>query len=107
MAENVQISVKDNESALEWLANITLLNEQYRDAMEEAGQTLEDMQNFADGTMVDEFVDLGSKVISAAKATFEAIDAIGTTVRTVLEKVGGFVESAKNVIGNVAKLIGF
>jgi len=106
MAENVQISIKDEASANAWLNNVTLLNEDYRDAMTDAGQTLEDMGNFAEGTMVDEFVDLGSSILTAADATFQAINKIGETVKTVLEKTGSFVSDAIGVISKVAGLFG-
>lgn len=106
MAENVEIKIKDEASARKWLEQIVGINEDYHNAMKDAGSTLEDMQNFAEGTMVDDFVDLGSTILRAADATFDAINKIGETVSTFLGAVGGFVEEAKGVIAGVAKLFG-
>lgn len=106
MASNVKISIKDPESGLAWLNNVTLINEDYHDAMKEAGQTLEDMQNFADGTMVDEFVNCGSKIMTAADATFQAIDAIADTVHTFLDVTGDFVSKTIGVVKTVAGIFG-
>lgn len=106
MANDVQISIKDEASARAWLANVTLLNEDYHTAMQEAGQTLEDMENFAEGTVVDDFVDLGSKILNAAKSTYEAIGSIADTVNTVIEKTKDFVSEAAGVIGKVISIFG-
>ena len=107
MANNdVQIAIKDPETARGWLGEVVLINEDYRDAMKEAGSTLDDMQNFADGTMVDEFVDLGSKILTAADATFDAINAIADTVNTFLEKTGSFVSEAVSKVKGVINLFG-
>lgn len=106
MAGNIQISVKDEASARAWLEKVVLLNEEYHDAMKESGETLEDMQNFADGTMVDEFVDLGSSILTAADATFDAINKIADTVNTVISKTGEFVADALGVISKVRGLFG-
>lgn len=106
MASDVQIAIKDPESGLAWLNEVTLINEDYHDAMKEAGQTLEDMQDFADGTMVDEFVDCGSKIMTAADATFQAIDAIADTVHTFLDKTGGFISDTIGIVKTVAGLFG-
>ena len=106
MAGDVKVQIKDEASARQWLSKVTLINEDYHEAMKQAGETLEDMQNFADGTMVDEFVDLGSKILTAADATFQAIDAIADTVNTFLGSVGSFVSDALGVISNVKNLFG-
>lgn len=106
MAENVQISVKDEASARAWLGEVVLINEDYHEAMKEAGATLEDMQNFAEGTMVDEFVDLGSSILTAADATFDAINKIADTVNQVISKTGEFVTGALGVISKVKGLFG-
>ena len=106
MAEDVKVSVKDEASARAWLGEVVLLNEEYHERMKEAGATLEDMQNFADGTMVDDFVDLGSSILTAADATFDAINKIADTVNTVINKTSEFVSGALGVIGKVRGLFG-
>ena len=103
MAEGVKISIKDENSARSWLSEVVLINEDYHDAMKEAGETLEDMQNFADGTMVDEFVNLGSTILTAADATFQAINSIADTVNSFLSATGNFVS---DVLGGIAKVTG-
>lgn len=103
---DTNIAIKDRDSAMAWLNEVTLINEDYHDAMKEAGDTLVDMENFADGTMVDEFVDAGSKIMTAADATFQAIGAIADTVNTFLEKTGSFISDAIGLAKGVAGLFG-
>jgi len=105
MAE-VQIALKDEASARKWLSEVQLINEDYHQAMKEAGDTLADMNEFADGTMVDEFTNLGHTILNAADATFQAIDAIADTVNNVLSAASNFVGEAMGVIGKVASLFG-
>ena len=62
--------------------------------------------DFADGTMVDEFVNCGSKIMTAAVATFQAIDAIADTVHTFLDVTGDFISKVVGGVKSVAGLFG-
>lgn len=106
MAGNVKVAVKDKDSANAWLMKVVALNEDYHAAMDEAGVALEDMQNFAEGTVVDEIVEVGQGIITAANETFEAINAIADTVNTVLSTVHNFVSDAAGLLGTVAQIFG-
>ena len=103
MASNVQISIKDNESATRWRDQVTDINEAYHQAMKDAAQTLIDMDEFAEGTLVDEFVKYGNDLLNAANNTFDAVKAIADTVNTILSTVTNFVEST---VGGIGKLVG-
>ena len=96
------ISIKDPASANKWLMEVMALNERYHQAMEEASNTLIDMQEFSEGTMVDEFVNLGNGLLNAAEATFNAINEISTVVNNVLTTVS---DIASNVVGGITKAI--
>ena len=103
MAGNVQISVKDDQSAKQWLQMVQKINEDYFTAMKDAGDTLSDMQNFADGTLVDDFVEFGTNILNAAQATFSAIDAIADTVNSILDTVKNF---TTDVVGGITSAVG-
>ena len=106
MADNVQIKIKDRDSAMAWLGNIEALNMDYQLAMKDAGETITDMENFAEGTLVDELVDCGSKILTAADSTYQAINSIANTVTTVLDTVGEFVGEAVGLFTKVAGIFG-
>lgn len=107
MAGNVQIAIKDEQTAKQWLAMVQDINTDYQKAMTDAAETLINMQEFADGTLVDNFVKYGNDLLNAAQTTFNAIDAIADTVNNILGKVGNFVEGAVGGIGKlVSKVLG-
>lgn len=103
MAGQVQISIKDRESATAWLQTVEQINEDYRIAMKDAGDCLVNMQDFADGTLVDEFVKFGTDILNAAETTFNVINTIATTVNKILDTVTNFTE---NIVGNIGNAIG-
>ena len=98
------ISIKDTASAIVWRKNVEKINEDYRVAMKDAGDCLVDMQNFAEGTLVDNLVNYGTAIINAAEKTFEAINAIAKTVNDILDKVGQFSEGVVSGIKNLGKM---
>lgn len=98
MAGNTQISIKDEQTAKQWLATVQGINEDYFEAMKGAADTLNDVQNAADGTLVDELVNFSTDLLNAAQSTFNAIDAIADTVTNVLGKVANFMSDVVGVI---------
>jgi uncharacterized protein YgfB (UPF0149 family) len=99
---DLQISVKDEQTAKQWLAMVQDINTDYQKAMTDAAETMINMQDFADGTLVDEFVKYGTSLMNAAQVTFQAIDAIADTVNTILSKVSNF---AKDAVSGIGKLV--
>ena len=100
-----QVSIKDQESAMKWLMTVQALNEDYHQAMQEASDTLKTMGDFAEGNIVDDFVDFGTNLLNAAEATFKAIDSIADTVKNVLSTVDKFKEGVKDAFGAVVRKI--
>ena len=104
---NAQISIKDEQSARQWLEAVRAINQDFHTAMKDAGDALVDMQQCMDGTLVDDYVKLGNQLLTAAKNTFDAIDKIADTVNKVLSTIKNFTEKIVGGIGGVAsKLFG-
>lgn len=101
----LQISIKDRTTAMQWLSMVEEINQAYNAAMTEASQTLQDVQNFADGTMVDEFVNLGDTLLRATQQTYEAIGAISELVVNVLDIVEDFKEAATDFVKSAVRNI--
>lgn len=97
----LQISIKDEQSAKQWLTMVQEINSDYKVAMADASQCLIDMKDFADGTLVDDFVKFGTDLLNAGQKTFEAIDTIADTVNGILGFVKNFMGDA---VGTIAKL---
>lgn len=98
---NFQLSIKNSTQAKAWLDNVKEINQAYDEAMKDAGQTLKEMKSTAEGTVVDEFVNLGDGVLTAGQQVFNGIDSIADTVADVMQSVGDFVDDAKDTIKNV------
>ena len=101
MAGNVQIAIKDKQTAKQWLAMVEDINTDYLKAMTDAAETLVNMKDFADGTLVDEFVKYGDNLMKAAQQTFDGIKTIADSVTTILNTVEAFME---NTVGGIGKL---
>ena len=107
MTDNgLKIAVTDEASARRWLEQVMLVNEDYHQAMGEAAETLQSAKEFGEGTVVDEFYELGTNLLNGAEKVFNAINEIATTVNKVLGVVSGFVGEASGIIGAVSKLLG-
>ena len=107
MAGNVKVSVKDKDSANAWLERVMNINEDYHTAMKDAGDALVSMQDFADGTVVDELVAVGESLIGAANETFKAINTIADTVNTILGSVSKFAGEVAGWLGKAAQMFGY
>ena len=106
MAEyQITVIIKEETSAKQWLAMVQDINTDYQKAMTDAAETMTNMKEFAEGTLVDEYVKYGDKLLAAAKTTFDAIDAIADTVNTILNKVNNFVTQAVSGIGELASKV--
>ena len=105
MAGNVQIAIKDEQAAKQWRDMVADINTDYQKAMTDAAETLMNMKDFADGTLVDEFCNYGTRLMNAAQVTFQAVSDIATTVITIVDKVNDFKSKAISGIVKLADTI--
>lgn len=94
----MQISISNEQAAQAWLREVQAINEDYKVAMEDAAHTLESMNEFASGTLVDDIVNLGHDLLVAGQQISQGIDQIADTVAGVVGKVGEFIDNAKDKI---------
>lgn len=96
----MKISIGNEAAATAWLQEVRGIDEEYKVAMEAAASTLESMNQFASGTLVDDIVNLGHDLLNAGQTIFSAIDEIADTVGSLVVTVGNFVDEAKETIKN-------
>lgn len=94
----MQISIGNQTAANSWLNEVREINEEYRIAMASAASTLESMNEFASGTLVDNIVNLGHDLLNAGETIFNAVDQIADTVGDLVTAVGDFVDEATDKI---------
>ena len=105
MAE-LKISIKDDASARQWLNKVMLTNDEYYEAMREAGETLQEAKDFGEGTIVDEFYNLSTNLLTSSEKVFRTINEISTVVNDVLVKVGNLKETVAGAINVVKNIFG-
>lgn len=98
---DLKIAIKDETSARQWLEKVMLTNDDYQEAMREAGEVLQEAKDFGEGTMVDEFYELGTNLLNASEKVFNTINEISTIVNTVLGKVSGL----KDIVGGAVNVV--
>ena len=106
MASNVKIAIKDETSARQWLDKVMLTNDDYNEAMREAGETLQGTKDFADGTMVDEFYNLGTVMLDATQKVYSTINEISDTVNKVLGFASALTGNVTGAINIVKQIFG-
>lgn len=103
--ETSTISVKNPEEARKWLAKVHDINERFNAAMESATNAIKSVQEFGEGTYVDELVNFADAFLNASKTVFQTIDKIADTVNGVLGFAGNFLSDAGSAISGVFKKI--
>lgn len=103
---DLTISIKDEASARAWLEKVMTTNDDYHEAMRMAGETLQSAKDFGEGTMVDEFYDLGTNLLNSATKVFTAINEISSTVNTVLSSLGSLTSTVTGAINVVKSIFG-
>ena len=106
MASDVKIAIKDEASARQWLEKVMLTNDDYYEAMREAGETLQGTKDFAEGTMVDEFYNLGTGMLDASQKVYSTINEISGTVNKVLGFASALTGSVTGAIDIVKQIFG-
>lgn len=103
----ITITINDRSAANSWLQQVEAINEEYKRAMDNAAQCLQDMTGEASGDIIDAIAGIGQSLMNAATQTFEAISAIADTVSKICDTVENFQDSVKQGISNLAnKLFG-
>ena len=103
----ITITINDRSAANAWLQQVEAINEEYKRAMDNAAQCLQDMTGEASGDIIDSIAGIGQSLMNAATQTFEAISAIAQTVSKICDTVENFQDSVKQGISNLAnKLFG-
>ena len=94
----MQISIGNETAAKAWLQEVQGIDEEYRIAMATAAETLQSLNEFANGTLVDDIVNLGTNLLNAGETIFNAMDEIADTVGSLVVQIGNFVDEAKDKI---------
>jgi len=105
MAGNVQISVKDEDSARRWLASVQAINEDYSATMQEVAQAISDLRDCAEGNLIDEFYFLSRDLLRAGMSVYDEMEQLVDTVNEILGTIHAFVDQSRETIRSVISRI--
>ncbi len=94
----MKIHMHDRAAAEKWLADAQAVNDDAKVAVKSAAQAVKDIGEMADGTLIDELVLGGEKLMVVAEALSETMNTFTGLVRGVLDKGEEFLgEGLKHV----------
>ncbi|MBQ5397828.1 MAG: hypothetical protein IIU14_00120 [Ruminococcus sp.] len=97
------IAMTGRADAKAWENSAEELNERARDAVKKMGDLLASVDSFCKGTLADDLVGFGNRVMSAAESLLAAMKKIFDVINELLNLVSGTIEKGVEFIGNMAK----
>lgn len=83
----MQIAIEGTDAANNWKSRATDLNQRTETTLREVSTLLEQVNTFAEGTLVDEIVDVGSTLVNATTHLMEGMNMIFSVVEGLLSKL--------------------
>ena len=101
------IALQGRGDAKAWCQRAEGLNHRTEELLKKVGETLKSIEEFADGTIIDELVTFGNRVCTAATKVMEVMQQILNVVNDLLDKIGEFAENVVKTVADVAgKILG-
>lgn len=91
-----KIHMHDEASAKAWLADVEALNDETKETVKEAGKAVKAIKEMADGSLIDELVIGGEKLMKAAEV-------LSGTMNEFTKLVNGIIGKAKEVLNEALK----
>lgn len=97
------INIKSADEAKSWQAEVRRLNEETYQLLKDVGIALQEVNQEADSTIVDEIYKYGNQILGGANNVLEGMNKLVSTVSSLLSMVSGVLEQG---VGIVKSLIG-
>lgn len=101
----MKIHMNDEASAKKWLSDAQKLNDEAEAAVNAAGQAVKNISEMADGTLIDELVLGGDKLIVVAKDLSDTMNGFANMVNDILKTAQEFLDNGKKLIKEAFKNI--
>lgn len=96
----MRIAISGRADAENWKNQARALNEETERLLKEVSETLQSVRQFSEGSLVDEIVDLGDKLITATTSLMKGMNGIFDVVNNLLSFLGNLIsDSTKDVQG--------
>ncbi len=101
----MKIHTSDRGSAERWLKEVEGLNDETEEAVNAAGQAVHDISTMADGTLIDELVKGGDKLMTIAVDLSKTMSGFTKMVNDILNIGEDFVKNGTKYIKDAFKNI--
>ncbi|MCC8072614.1 MAG: hypothetical protein LIO62_00595 [Clostridiales bacterium] len=92
------IAMQDRAAAQNWESKATDLNERAEQAVQKAAQIVQEINEMADGTLIDELYQIGGTLSTVAASLLTAMNAIIDVVNNLLSAVEELIEKGKGFL---------
>lgn len=99
----MKIHMNDRASAEKWLADAQAVNDDAKVAVKEAGKAVKSIGDMADGTLIDELVVGGEKLMVVAECLSETMNVFTGMVKGILDKGEEFLGDGLKYIADAFK----
>lgn len=100
-----ELYIISTDAAIVWQREVDQLNHETEQLLKDVGKALQDVQDGADSTIVDDIVKWGNQIVDGSGKIFEGMTQIFNVVSDLVNKVNEVLEKGKGIIGNIVKSI--
>ena len=97
------IAIKGRADAQVWENRCEALNERTHQALATMAQLLQSVDSFCKGTLADDLVGFGNRVLDSAESLLQAMQKIFDVINELLNLVSGAIEAGVEFIGNMLR----
>ena len=97
------IAITGRADAQAWENHAQELNERTHQAVATMAQLLQSVDSFCKGTLADDLVGFGNKVLDSAETLLAAMQKIFDVINELLNLVSGAIEAGVEFIGNMLR----
>lgn len=101
----MRIAINGKNAALAWQDRARQLNEETDRLLKEVSSTLQSVRQFSEGTLVDEIVDLGDKLVTATTKLMQGMNGIFDVVNSLLNFLENLITGSSQDVKSTASYV--
>ena len=99
------IAIRDEAAAKTWNSDIQTLNEETANLIKQVGETLKQVKEDADSSVVDDIFKWGSEMVESANGILQGMNQLVSSVAKALSLVNEVLDTGKNLVKGIVNAI--
>ena len=95
------LCITSEAEAKAWQERVRNLNEETSKLLTDVGKALQDVQNGADSTIVDEIAKYGGQIMSGSNKILEGMNELFNVVGSLLSKINEVLDAGKGIVKGI------